>query len=1165
MAGSLILNDGNGGQTATIQLGNITSNSVLTLPSTLGATDTFCFLTLANCSGSATTLQAAYTADADGSDAEILLTATDGAIRIRDAASTVGDLLIVEANGGADYLTVTNTMTTVGGDLTVTGGEVYITPVASSASTTEGTVYYDSDTDGLLVYSNGKWQADRTDAVLVAASNSSQADKDAADYVADGNGGGAGDGDQIQINSALSAATGKKVILLAGTYVADETILVPNNTTLAGIGMGTIVQLDYGSTSDNLIEATGASRTGQIIRDMTLDGSLGTGGSQVGISFSSVGAGIGGSARQGGRVENVRIAEFNGAAIALDASLNNVITGVVADQNTGTGFYIGTASNNNTITNNKVQGSGNDGIYIVDSEYNIISNNTIEGGVTDGIEINNSYNNIISGNSIRNNVNNGMNLTLNGGWNTVTGNFLELNYRNISVAAASDNNTISGNTLSTSSEVGLYIGTNYNNITGNNIYDSYGASLNHGIYVDAGDYNSIVGNTISDTACDTTCYAINIVAGSDQNYLEGNRYGDTDADSGDDATTNDAGTGTIYAGQSTGTTTGTSVSNFLFRGTNSTTAFAVQNASAASILNVDTTNGEVEVGSTTTAGRLVISDGSSNTGTILLDATAGDYTFTIPTVTANDTFCLLTIGNCNGGGGLQATYNADANGSDTRIDLTVDDDSLIFSNPSNLGTDSTFVLKVEQLNTGAGVDALLVTNSGTGNILTLQDSGTTVLGVVDGGSLVGNNSASGVTGTTTGTGTNTTTLTLTADPFSVNDVIYIDNAGQDYVTRITVDPGTNSYTVSPAVTFETGRTVTRYVSVQNIGATSTDYTTLTNRFFQGYFLGGIVTGAGSTTYADGLISSSPGLSINTTSATASALTVNNSTSTGNVVSFQDNGTTVASIADGGAAIFRNGSDSTSAFRVQNAAATNTVFNVDTTNNRVGIGTATPSSTLEVSQADTSNTTLTISYNSTPLSSVAAYSSINFSAKDTSGSSWTTSYDTPESMIFSLVSDDANGVVYAGTEPSGIIYRCVQSSGCDASGDWAVSYDTASLEIRDMIIDEVNGVLYAGAFGSIIYRCVLSTACDASGDFTTVLDTSETYIMDLEIDTVNNVLYAVSGDNALVYRCVLSTACDASGDFTTPYDHTGTRFNEIVFDSYNGVLYAGAFPTNICSM
>jgi hypothetical protein len=48
----------------------------------------------------------------------------------------------------------------------------------------------------------------------------------------------------------------------------------------------------------------------------------------------------------------------------------------------------------------------------------------------------------------------------------------------------------------------------------------------------------------------------------------------------------------------------------------STTAFSVQNAAGASILNIDTTNGEVELGDSSTAGKLVVSDGSSNTATI---------------------------------------------------------------------------------------------------------------------------------------------------------------------------------------------------------------------------------------------------------------------------------------------------------------------------------------------------------------------------------------------------------------------------------------------------------------------------------------------------------------------------------------------------------------------
>jgi hypothetical protein len=51
LQGSLVLNDGSGGQTATIQSGNIGANTIISIPAAVGTTDTFCLVTLANCAG----------------------------------------------------------------------------------------------------------------------------------------------------------------------------------------------------------------------------------------------------------------------------------------------------------------------------------------------------------------------------------------------------------------------------------------------------------------------------------------------------------------------------------------------------------------------------------------------------------------------------------------------------------------------------------------------------------------------------------------------------------------------------------------------------------------------------------------------------------------------------------------------------------------------------------------------------------------------------------------------------------------------------------------------------------------------------------------------------------------------------------------------------------
>ncbi len=190
---------------------------------------------------------------------------------------------------------------------------------------------------------------------------------------------------------------------------------------------------------------------------------------------------------------------------------------------------------------------------------------------------------------------------------------------------------------------------------------------------------------------------------------------------------------------------------------NSATAFNVQNSSAANILTVDTSNAEVELGSASLSGKLVVSDGSSNTVTITASGVGSDYSLTLPTAAGSTSQCLqtdsvtasqLVFSSCGGSGStLQGAYDAGSAGDQT-ITLDSTQDSIIISNPSSAGSDSTFIFKVEQLNTGATKTGLYVDNRGTGNSFQVDDiSSDTTPFIVDADGRVGIGTSS-VTGTT---------------------------------------------------------------------------------------------------------------------------------------------------------------------------------------------------------------------------------------------------------------------------------------------------------------------------------------------------------------------------------------------------------------------------------
>jgi hypothetical protein len=507
-------------------------------------------------------------------------------------------------------------------------------------------------------------------------------------------------------------------------------------------------------------------------------------------------------------------------------------------------------------------------------------------------------------------------------------------------------------------------------------------------------------------------------------------------------------------------------------------------------------------------------------------------------LTSNGVGVAPSWGACGVATTLQAAYNNGAAGVQV-IALSTANDSIIFRNPASSGSDSGYVANFDQLNTGA-IDSVRINNAGTGNLLGLYDTGTLVARFADGGHLLGANTSTATTATTSGTGTNTTTLTFSATTsFANNDVIFIDNAGQDYYTRIVSGGTAATVTVSPAVTFETGRTVTKY-NIQNIGATATDYSTQTNRFFQGYFLGGVVTGAGSTTLSDG--------SLNSTN----ALNLSGGNTLGLTIDASGNTTVSKNLTANGTVLFQNASNSTSAFQVQNANSTKTLFNVDTLNNRVGIGTANPTADLEVVQTANPTTEIKVGYGSVPASSSTAFSSVKFNAYSEPAASWTSYSGTGASTVYSMTVDSDAEVLYMGGSTNSLITRCLLSSGCDEGTDFTSYSLTGSGSTYGLYYEDITGILYASA-NSSIWRCdPVASNCDAAVDWTLIKSGLQAGYGGFDVDTTNEVIYRAGSSG--FYRCVLSTNCDDTSEWISV--SAGYDLRSMAIDNTNGVIYGG---------
>lgn len=573
--GNAVLSATTGGFKTTLGVATPTANRLISLPDANGTLciqgSAACGFMLSGTSGNYVSFSSATAQEDTTVNSSIFINKTNASGNILQLQKGGADVLTL--NNAGD-LSVQNTTIAAGKTLTVIGGNTASRP----ASPTEGMVYFDTDTDKLLTYSNGKWQADRSTATkIVAASNSSQAIKDSADYVVSGNA-------EDEINSALTAAAGGKVYLAEGTYVAGATILIPNNTTLAGAGRGTVIELANIGVADNLIENDDKTTgTGVVIRDMNLDGRYGTNAyaAQNAIYFSGMGAGVNWGARRGGTITGVVVHSFHNYGIYLNSSSNNTIDDVIVQRSWG--IYASGLVNSNI--SNVTSISNTFSISLNASSHNNGLTNIIIQDAVEGLKINSSNNNRLSNLHVSYITISAVTITSSSG-NTLQNSTLNSNSGEVNLLSSSFN-TITGNVISDAIASGnaISLAASSNNTISNNVISgSGGVNSNNAIYLDASDTNTINGNTITDTTATVDNYAIHIINNtSDNNYLADNYFSSTPGNS----MINDLGTGTVYANQSRVEKGG----RLTVRNTNNTEAFQVQDASGNSVLNVNTTNG----------------------------------------------------------------------------------------------------------------------------------------------------------------------------------------------------------------------------------------------------------------------------------------------------------------------------------------------------------------------------------------------------------------------------------------------------------------------------------------------------------------------------------------------------------------------------------------------
>jgi parallel beta-helix repeat protein len=545
--------------------------------------------------------------------------------------------------------------------------------------------------------------------------------------------------DGIEMLTALNSKIHDNHFIATGAWsvwigAASANVTVSNNT-IQGSGFGGVATDGSGGTdpdtitvSGNLIEGTTeqgieiaysarVNVTGNVIRDAGLAGIGIVSSDSITVADNTIF-----DINNGGSNDGIEVTAPTGSSTSISVLNNNIRN--VEDY----GIRLDDDVAYSTVSGNIIRDSGVHGIYATNTDDSNISNNTIRdsGTITttaDGINIGaDSDRNLITGNIITDSAGTGEGIRI----SDSTADFNALAANKFSgTGAESLTNSGTGTIMygqATSENGNFRVRPGANSI---NFYQLQDASGNEIFNVDAS--NSKIG-TINKTAASTHSTALTIKTGdaSGTTSNSGNLTIDTGSATGT-AGSLSIGTGAYSHNTTLGSLTGTSTLT-LQSGTGN---INLQAAGTGAVARVQIGAG----GAGGTTPDYLALDVKSDTG----DPAGGAEGYMYYNTFDNKFRCYQNTGwtDCIGAGGsttLAQAYTAGSAGDQT-IALTTSNDSIVINNPSSNGTDSAYLLALDNDSTGA-VGGLNIESAGSGNLLKITDTTSTasdVMTIANGG------------------------------------------------------------------------------------------------------------------------------------------------------------------------------------------------------------------------------------------------------------------------------------------------------------------------------------------------------------------------------------------------------------------------------------------------